>query len=238
MTRPDTPDADPSNEDSHDEGRPAREVREPTSWLVLVYRVPSEPSRLRATVWRRLKHSGAVYLQNSVAVLPASATNERTLRALRAEIGQLGGVAQLLQAEPLAGGADIAAVFNAARDDEYDEIIDKCQDFLAEIDRETTARHFTYAELEENDEDLTKLRRWFDKVAGRDALGAAGAPAAQEALGHCASALDAFAAHVYAADADGSSTETSPERITLGDEDEDEPALPGAGGYPGVKRRS
>ncbi len=42
-----------------------------TGWLVLVYRVPSEPTRLRATVWRRLKGLGAVYLQNSIAAFVA-----------------------------------------------------------------------------------------------------------------------------------------------------------------------
>jgi hypothetical protein len=34
-------------------------------WLVLIYRVPPEPTRLRSTVWRRIKSLGAIYLQNS-----------------------------------------------------------------------------------------------------------------------------------------------------------------------------
>src|SRR5262249_57473118 len=44
----------------------------PGRWLLLIYRVPSEPSRLRATVWRRIKSLGAIYLQNSAAALPRS----------------------------------------------------------------------------------------------------------------------------------------------------------------------
>ena len=59
---------------------------EGTTWLVLIYRIPSEPTRLRATVWRRLKGLGAVYLQNSVATLPAGSASERALRKLRREI--------------------------------------------------------------------------------------------------------------------------------------------------------
>jgi DNA-binding transcriptional regulator PaaX len=39
-------------------------------WFVLVYKLPSEPSRYRASVWRKLKAAGAVYLQNGVAALP------------------------------------------------------------------------------------------------------------------------------------------------------------------------
>lgn len=173
-----------------------------TAWLLLIYRIPSEPTRLRATAWRRLKTLGAIYLQNSVAALPASPASERALRTLRAEIGDMGGSASLLNATPLAGGTDITAAYNAARDDEYDEIIDKCRDFLTEIATETAATHFTFAELEENDEDLTKLRRWYAKVNARDVLGATGANTAQAALNECAAALEEFAAHVYAADGD------------------------------------
>jgi hypothetical protein len=42
----------------------ADEQAEPSGWLVLIYRVPSEPTRLRSTVWRRIKSLGAIYLQN------------------------------------------------------------------------------------------------------------------------------------------------------------------------------
>lgn len=170
---------------------------------MLVYRVPTEPTRLRATVWRRLKVLGAIYLQNSVAALPMSTTAERALRSLRNEIGEMGGTAQLLCARALAGQTELIAAFNVARDDEYEEIVDRCRDFLAEIETETANRHFTFAELEENDEDLTKLRGWFDKVQARDSLGAAGREAAVQGLQQCGNALDGFAAKVYAADIDG-----------------------------------
>lgn len=167
---------------------------------MLVYRVPSEPSRLRATVWRRLKTAGAIYLANSVAVLPESTAAERVLRTLRAEVEQMGGTAQLLRAEALAGQADIVAGFNAARDAEYVEVLSRCEDFLTEIDKETKAGKFTYAELEENEEDLTKLRGWLDKIRARDSLGAAKAKEAAAAVLTCAEALDGFAEHVYAAE--------------------------------------
>ena len=52
-------------------------------WLLLVYRVPPEPSRLRSAVWRRLKSLGAIYLQNSAAALPVSVGAERAMRKLR-----------------------------------------------------------------------------------------------------------------------------------------------------------
>jgi hypothetical protein len=169
-------------------------------WLMFMYQVPSEPSRLRTAVWRRLKALGAVYVAHSVAALPASPEGERALRALRAEVGQMGGAAQLVRAEPLLGQADFTARYNQARDEEYAEVIGRCEDFLAEIAKETSAGHFSYAELEENDEDLAKLRNWLGKVAARDALGAGSAEAARDALAKCEQALEGFAAQVYAAD--------------------------------------
>lgn len=183
-------------------GRAAARRKEPApiarqEWLVLVYRVPREPTRLRAAVWRRLKAAGAVYLQGSVAALPVAGRHERALRALRHEILDMGGTALVLRCDALAGGGDLLDAYNAARDEEYDEIADRCNDFLAEIRNETSAGHFTYAELEENDEDLVKLRGWFDKVASRDVLGARHRAAALDGLQACSGALDGFATEVY-----------------------------------------
>ncbi|HET9075758.1 MAG TPA: Chromate resistance protein ChrB [Acidimicrobiales bacterium] len=171
-------------------------------WLVLIYRVPSEPTRLRAAVWRRLRSLGAVYLQNSVTALPASPGAERALRKLRHEILEMGGTAVLLDSTALVGETEVLTAFQAARDDEYDEIVDRCRDFLAQVEKEHVAEHFTFAELEENEVDLVKLQNWFAKVRGRDAFGAAGRAAAEAALGECAQALERYATRVYEAEAD------------------------------------
>jgi len=79
------------------------EKPESTGWLVLIYRVPPEPTRLRSTVWRRIKSLGAIYLQSSAAALPASTSSERALRKLRAEIIDMNGTAALLSCRVLAG---------------------------------------------------------------------------------------------------------------------------------------
>jgi len=172
-------------------------------WLVLVYKVPSEPTRLRAAVWRRLKGLGAIYLQNSVATLPAVAAAERSLRKLRHDILEMNGSAVLFRSPMMAGGADVAAAFQTARDDEYDEIVDKCQDFLAGIDKEFAVEHFSFAELEENEVDHTKLVNWLAKVRARDVLGASGRQAAVDALAVCERALEGYADRVYAEDPAG-----------------------------------
>ena len=48
-------------------------------WLLLIYRVPPEPTRLRSTVWRRIKSLGAIYLQNSVAARPSAPKTSRSV---------------------------------------------------------------------------------------------------------------------------------------------------------------
>ena len=172
-----------------------------SGWILLAYRIPSEPTRWRAGVWRRLKGAGAIYLHNSVAILPASPAAERLMRSLRSEIvEQMNGSAQVMGATALAGESDIVTAFNTARDDEYAEIVGRCDDFLTEIISETAAEHFTYGELEENDEDLNKLRGWFEKVAARDTFNAPGAQPARDALDACAQSLDEFANRVYQVD--------------------------------------
>jgi hypothetical protein len=171
-------------------------------WLLLIYRVPSEPTRLRAAVWRRLKSLGAIYLQNSAAALPASTDAERALRKLRREILDMSGTAVLLSCSVLEGEQGIMAAFQAARDDEYAEIVDKCEDFLGQVRKEYVADHFTYAELEENEVDLVKLRNWFGRVRERDVFGASGREAAEQGLAACEQALEDYAARVYAEEAE------------------------------------
>jgi hypothetical protein len=171
-------------------------------WLLLVYRVPSEPTRLRAAVWRRIKSLGAIYLQNSAAALPASVSAERALRKLRSEILDMSGTAMLLSCSVLAGEQEIRASFQSARNDEYAEIVDKCEDFLGQVDKEYAAAHFSYAELEENEVDLVKLKNWLQKVSDRDVFGASRRAAAHAALAVCEDKLEGYAARVYAEEAE------------------------------------
>jgi hypothetical protein len=172
-------------------------------WLLLIYRVPPEPTRLRSTVWRRIKSLGAIYLQNSVAALPASTVNERSLRKLRREITDMSGTAMLMSCTVLAGEAEVRASFQAARNDEYAEIVDKCEDFLRQVQKEYDENHFTYAELEENEVDLVKLKNWFAKIVDRDVFGASARSVCEHSLEKCEQSLEAYAARVYAEEAEG-----------------------------------
>ena len=182
---------------NHEEGRALE-------WFVLVYKLPSEPTRYRASVWRKLRTSGAVYLQSGVAALPADPGAERVMRGVAQEVRESEGTAHLVRGALVGAEAALVATFNAARDEEYREVLDRCHTLHAELEKERKAGKFTFAELEENEEDLAKLEAWMAKVHARDRFGAPLAQEAKRALEACREDLEAFVGSVYDAADHGS----------------------------------
>jgi hypothetical protein len=79
-----------------------REARSmPTAWLLLVYRIPREPTAGRVFVWRKLKALGAIALQGAVWVLPRTSRTQEQFQWLAAEITEQGGEAMVWEAEQL-----------------------------------------------------------------------------------------------------------------------------------------
>lgn len=174
-------------------------------WLLLIYKIPAEPSRHRVAVWRRLKQAGAVYLQSSACILPESPASRRFFETLAGEIDEARGESLLLLADSLdsAGRGRVVDRFNTERNVEYDEFLEQGEAFLAELRKETDRRNFSFGEFEENEENLNRLERWLRKITDRDFFGAARAAEAQARLARCREALEAFAALVFEAN-DGS----------------------------------
>jgi DNA-binding transcriptional regulator PaaX len=171
------------------------------NWLLLTYKVPAEPARKRIALWRRLKGIGAVYLQNGVCLLPRTDDHVRQLKMLENEIAEMAGESVILETVALDRSQEDKVVvrFKADRDEQYREFLDKCDDFEAEIAKETAANHFTYAELEENDVDLKKLQSWLEKIRKLDFYGAPLAIESEERLRVCEALLDAYAQRVFEA---------------------------------------
>ena len=180
------------------------EDRRRQEWFILVYKLPPEPTRYRASVWRKLRAAGAVYLQNGVASLPADPGSERVMRGVVLEVRESEGTAYLIRGPLVGDDTALLEAFNAARDDEYREVLDRCRDFYAELEKEREAGKFTFAELEENEEDLAKLEAWFGKVHARDRFGAPLVGEAERAVEACREDLEAFAESVYEAADHGS----------------------------------
>lgn len=173
-------------------------------WLLLTYKVPPEPARRRMALWRKLKSLGAVYLLNGLCLLPRTADHLRQLKILEHEIAEMGGEAVLLEATPLDAAQRVRVVerFRADRDAEYRELIERCDGFAGEIAREAAAGKLTYAELEENDEDLKKLKAWHAKIAALDFYHAPLGAEAQTRLDRCETLLEAFSKQVFEAQAE------------------------------------
>lgn len=173
-------------------GDPPRELS--TTWLLLIYTVPAQPSRKRATVWREIKKLGAVYLRDGVCVLPEQGATLASLRGLASRIEEMDGQANVVvHAQLEADRAEaLRAQFQAARADEYAEITREAELLLAHIARETEHREFTYAELEELEQDLGKLKRWTDQVHDRDYFRESSYAGVQTFLERCEGALETF----------------------------------------------
>lgn len=169
------------------------------TWLLLTYKVPPEPASRRVALWRRLKGMGAVYLQNGVCLLPKTDDHVRRLKMLENDIAEAKGESVILETIALdkAQEGKVIARFNADRDEAYAEFIDKCDDFEREVAKEVDASHFTYAELEENDVDLKKLRGWLARIRKLDFYGAARAAEAEQRLKGCEAVLDDYARRVF-----------------------------------------
>jgi hypothetical protein len=98
---------------------------ERTRWVLLVYRLPREPSRHRVAVWRKLRDLGALYLQDGVAVLPEDAVTREQLEWLQLRVREAGGDATLWEARPgtVAEEAGLVEDFRHSREEAYRSII-------------------------------------------------------------------------------------------------------------------
>lgn len=171
------------------------------NWLLLTYKVPSEPAKKRIGLWRKLKGMGAVYVQGGVCLLPKTDDHVRRLKMLENDITEMGGDSLILETVALDRAQEEKVIerFKTDRNEEYRELLGRCNDFEAEIAKETAAEHFTYAELEENDVDLKKLQTWLEKIRKLDFYGAQLLQDAETRLQECEVLLDGYAQRVFEA---------------------------------------
>jgi hypothetical protein len=175
------------------------------TWLLLIYTVPAEPSRKRAFIWREVKKLGAIYLRDGVCALPDQPETASVLRAIATKIQEFEGEATLVEGariEP-SRAAWLVERSQASRAEEYADIAHEAQRLLEHVARETEHREFTFAELEELDADLGKLKRWTAQVRQRDYFGAGEEDErVQTLLDRCDHALGAFVEESASRDAE------------------------------------
>jgi hypothetical protein len=166
---------------------------ESTRWVLLVYRLPREPSRHRVAVWRKLRDLGALYLQDGVAALPEDAVTREQLEWLQLRVREAGGEATLWEARPgtVAEEAELVEDFRHSREEAYRSIIAGAErlrrkaemgggvwDQLGKLEREFRAerrRDYFRSPLRSEASEALKAAR----EAARIREGPAGAPGAE-----------------------------------------------------------
>ncbi|MER5543899.1 Chromate resistance protein ChrB [Streptomyces sp. NPDC001118] len=171
------------------------------NWLVLVIKLPAEPSRHRVAVWRELRRIGALSLGQGVWAVPdVPVFAEGVARAVELTNAAAGQVVTLNAAGRSAGdAARFQALFTAARSADWTEFLADCGKFEAEIAKEIRIAKFTLAELEEEEQSLERLRRRHRDLTARDVFGAPEATEAGLRLKQCAATCDDYAERVFAA---------------------------------------
>jgi hypothetical protein len=174
----------------------------PSSWLLLLTQLPRSPSAPRVALWRRLRAVGATTMVTSAWVLPETAQHAELLEQLREGLFQQGGIGFVLSIPASAPDVNkvIVSRFRADRGKEYDEFAERCAALLDEIGKEGKAGKYTFAEMEEGEQDLEKLGRWLAKIQARDFFPDARGQEAAAMLARCRTAVEAFSQSVYAAE--------------------------------------
>ena len=172
------------------------------NWLLFLAQLPAAPSSARVALWRRLRAAGAASALNGAWVLPQAEGHAELFAQLADSVRKQNGSATvfLVQAMSPTEQETLITRFQADRAREYDEFAERSRGFLDEIKEETRLRKFTFAELEEIEDDLNKLSAWFAKIKTRDFFPDARIQKATEQFETCGTALTAFAEEVYAHD--------------------------------------
>jgi hypothetical protein len=142
----------------------------PTSWLLLLFSLPTVRKTERVAVWRRLKKMGAVQITTSTYLLPDQSAQREQFQWLAKQIRDYGGDSTLVRAQEIEGLTtdQIILLFNAARDEEYVDLKKALQNFIScrgKRDAESAG-----AELERLTKQFRELRKidFFESARGHE----------------------------------------------------------------------
>lgn len=164
-------------------------------WLLLIYTVPSQPSRKRAYVWRELKKLGAVYLRDGVALLPRRTDLEAHMREIEERIGEFEGSADLLLSPRFSSERNgaLRLRFQEERLAEFRELHHACVRFLRDVLHEVDADDFSFPDVDNLDGELNRLHRWYEQIQERNYFDAPGSDRVRDILTKCDEAFERFA---------------------------------------------
>ena len=172
---------------------------EKRKWFVINYNLPTEPSRHRVAIWRGLKKSGAINIQQSMWVLPNNNDNYSVLQKISQDIESNNGESLLMECVFFDEKHEqrVISLFNNIRDEEYTEFLSECEKYIKEIEKEISKEKFIFAELEEEEEELQKLISWYSKIEARDIFHSSLENDAKEILEQIKNAFEDYSELVY-----------------------------------------
>jgi hypothetical protein len=114
------------------DGLPAQKSAARRRWLLFIHQLPSQPSNLRVTTWRRLQQIGAVPLKQAVYALPDTPDAREDFEWLKTEVNAAGGDATVFAADTVDSWSDDALVeeFRRARQEAYDALAGEVEEVL------------------------------------------------------------------------------------------------------------
>ena len=124
-------------------------------WLLLHYKLPSQPSALRVYTWRKLKRLGAILLHEAVWILPDQPRTAEQIQWIAAEIEEMGGNAFYWRANSLLSAQEetVRHQFQEQVDAVYSDLLkrlEKSRPDLQEISRayqQTLSQDFFQSKL-------------------------------------------------------------------------------------------
>jgi hypothetical protein len=168
-------------------------------WILFLSQLPTTPSSLRVTVWRRMKGAGAIRLHNGVWALPFSSKNQQFMNEIFDYVTTHDGNASIFISRPASSNIEsgLKDAFTRNIEQDYKELIGKCKGFLKELESEISQKKFTFVELDENEEELHKLNSLLRKIRLRDYFDNPVSQEAKKVMETCRKELMVFARSVY-----------------------------------------
>jgi hypothetical protein len=141
-----------------------------TSWLLLLFSLPTNRNTERVSVWRRLKKMGAVQIKTSTYLLPDAPTQYEQFQWLAQQIRDYGGDSTLVRAQEIEGlnKEKVIAMFNDARAKDYGVLRKSLQTFIAR--RKKLYDDEAVGQLERITRQFREVREvdFFDSARGHD----------------------------------------------------------------------
>jgi hypothetical protein len=146
-----------------------------------------------------MRSAGAIGLDNGLWLLPNTPLSAQVIEELKEYVQQQAGSSNSFLANAFDPATEdgILERFRQDRAEEYAEFKEQCADFLKEIEKEIQRENFSFAEFEENEQDLIKLEAWLVKVKSRDFADGTQAAEAEQWLEKCRQVFQQFATDVY-----------------------------------------